>query len=108
MRPDPSKPNKLVFSLIKDDLLGYIINPYVVQLDERGNFTGIFQKINAQNLSDYPNYHTDFNKGIVAICDEFSSVHIYKRFAKKKSNPKEFLKKFLKENERKREGRAGK
>ena len=99
MRPDPFKPNKLVYSLINEESIGYIINPYVVQLDGRGNFTGIFQKINSQNLADFPAYETDFNKELVAICDEFSSTHIYKRFSKKKSNPKDFLKKFLKEKD---------
>ncbi len=59
MKVSTSKPFQIIYSLFEHEYLGYLLESFVVQLDDKGKLTLQHQNISAQNAGE-------FAKGLIA------------------------------------------
>ena len=95
MRVDPDKPHILIYSLLEHTQLGYLIEPFVVQLNEQNHLTFTHQRIFTKTHDLFKDVITDEDLEIIKILDEFDNEHITRQFyrEKKKIRPSEFFQK---------------
>lgn len=95
MKVDSNKPYSLIYSLFEHPQIGFIIEPFVVQLNENGNFTLTHQRIFSRTLSYFSAQIETSDKDLIKILDDFDNEYITKRFFKgtKKIRPTEFFQK---------------
>lgn len=86
--------HQLIFSIYHDPILGFTIQGFVVELNEKGKPTLKSQRVNAGNISNFPDEATTENMEVLSIIDEYGLTQLTKRFAKKKGiKPNDFLRK---------------
>jgi SNF2 family DNA or RNA helicase len=95
VRVDPEKPYTLIYSLLEHSQLGYLIEPFIVQLNEQDHLTFTNQRIFTKTLELFKEVITDEDLEIIKILDEFDNEYITRRFYKdkKKIRPSEFFQK---------------
>ncbi len=95
MRVDPEKPHKLIYSLLEHAQLGYVIEPFVVQLNEQNHLTFTHQRIFTKTCELFADVIDKKDLEILKILDEFDNEYITRRFykEKKKIRPTEFFQK---------------
>ncbi len=76
---------KLVYAVQFHDHLDILIIPYLVQVNENGEFTLSSKRIYSHTLEDYPEHADDVAKEAVRILDECHDDSLMKRFSKKRS-----------------------
>ncbi len=95
MRVDPEKPHILIYSLLEHTQLGYLIEPFVVQLNDQKHLTFTHQRIFTKTHDLFQDVITEEDLEIIKILDEFDNEYITRRFYKdkKKIRPSEFFQK---------------
>ncbi len=96
MRVDPEKPYTLIYSLLEHAQLGYLIEPFVVQLNDQNHLTFTHQRIFTKTHDLFKDVITEEDLEIIKILDEFDNEYITKKFYrdKKKIRPSEFFQKY--------------
>ncbi|MCC6720766.1 MAG: DEAD/DEAH box helicase [Bacteroidia bacterium] len=83
-----------IYSVVKNNFLGWIIEPYLVEITTKGNFSLSHQKLVFANSHIYKNLLTENDFQAIKILDEITPENITKKFYKKeKIRPKEFFEK---------------
>ncbi len=95
MRVDPEKPYTLIFSLLEHAQLGYLIEPFIVQLNDQNHLTFTHQRIFTKTHDLFKDVITSEDLEIIKLLDEFDNEFITKKFyrEKKKIRPSEFFQK---------------
>ena len=80
MRVDPEKSHILIYSLLEHAQLGYLIEPFVVQLNEQNHLTFTHQRIFTKTHDLFKDVISDDDLEIIKILDEFDNEYITKQF----------------------------
>lgn len=88
---------KLVFAITEAPALGYLFEPYLVDLTPNGELSLSFRRITEHTLSDYIAEPSDVVLRIIRIIDEYSDEELVKRFSKKNITPFTFFRELEKE-----------
>lgn len=72
---------KLIFAIIKDEYLGYIIEAYIVEINPQGNFYLSYHKAKKGNLPQ--NFQiTSSETNVLQLIENYSYEHLMKKFSK--------------------------
>lgn len=91
-----TQPFDLVYTLINHQYLGYILEPHVVQINSKGNFTLTHQRIFSKTSEYFSKKITEQDLAIIKILDELDDDYIFRKFytnGKKKMRTSEFFEK---------------
>lgn len=89
---------KLVYSLVQHEHLGYLIEPYIVQLTASGAFSLTHQKIHLLNADYYDKALDSKDYELLGLLEPLNAEKITQKFAPgQKMRPKEFFEKKLDE-----------
>ncbi len=83
---------KLIFVLTVHNVLGVLIEPFMVSVHDNSQFLYGLKKVNASNVGDYSTKLQDSEKSALIIIDEYREENLVKQFCKKRIVPKEFYK----------------
>lgn len=83
-----------IYSIVKHPYLGLVIEPFLVEVTNAGNFSLAHQRLIASNAKLYPHLLTDHDVEVVKILEAISPESLVKRFYRKGTiRPKEFFEK---------------
>jgi len=83
-----------IYSIVKHPYLGLIIEPFLVEVTNAGNFSLSHQRLIATNAKLYPHLLTDNDLEVVKILETISPESLVKKFYRKGTiRPKEFFEK---------------
>jgi hypothetical protein len=83
-----------VYSIVKHQYLGLIIEPFLVEVTAAGNFSLSHQRLISANANLYPNLLEEDDIKVIKILDEITPERLTKKFYKKETiRPKEFFEK---------------
>jgi SNF2 family DNA or RNA helicase len=94
LKVDTSSLCKVVYSLYEHEYLGILIEPWIVQLTNAGNYSLIYNKIYSQRFDDYEAFLTANDKIIIKTLEECDQEFIIKKFYKKPERPSTFYPKY--------------
>ncbi len=93
-----AKVQQLVFTLTKSDILGIMIEPFVVDLTKSGDFSLSFRKVNHLTIKDYNFEIKEQEEELLEIISNYSDEALVKKFSKNKYvKPKAFYENIDKE-----------
>lgn len=88
---------KLIFAITTHEVLGVIIEPFVVSVHDDGQFFYGLRKVNQTNISEFIPDLLPHMKKVVEVCDEYREEILVKQFSKKRIVPKDFFKELTEE-----------
>lgn len=88
---------KLIFAITEVPFLGYLFEPYVVDLTKNGELSLSFRRVTAQTVDDYLTHIPEACRNAINIIDEYSDEELSKRFSKKQVKSIVFLQSLEKE-----------
>ncbi len=91
MKVETDKPFQIIYSLYAHEFLGYLLESFVVQLDEYNRLSFVHQNISAKNAHEFASNLDDSDYELIRLMDDIQQDAIIKRFNKKKVNPYEFF-----------------
>lgn len=91
MKVSPSEPFRLIYSLYEHEYLGYLIESFVVQLDEKERLSFRHQNISAKNAKEFSSVMDERDFEMIRAMDEMQQEPVIKHFFKKKVKPAEFF-----------------
>ncbi len=92
----PSEPFKLVFSLYQHEYLGYLLEPFVVKLTNKGELSFQSQNISGTNVRDFEEKLSKEQIKLVELISKIQQDAIFKKFCtNKKLKKDEFFKKIF-------------
>ncbi|MCS6967999.1 MAG: SNF2-related protein [Cytophagales bacterium] len=91
MKIDLTQPFCVVYSLLKHEYLGYLIEPYVVQLDADGKPSLRYQKLSSMNATDFAAALDEADYQLIKLSEEMHPDSVARRFASKKISTAEFF-----------------
>jgi len=91
MKVSTSNPFQIIYSLFEHEYLGYLIESFVVQLDDNGRLTLQHQNISAQNASEFAHGldGTDYN--LIKLMDAMQQDVVIRKFYREKIKPRDFF-----------------
>ncbi|MEQ9423524.1 MAG: SNF2-related protein [Cyclobacteriaceae bacterium] len=99
MKVSPNQPFQLIYSLYNHEYLGYLIESYVVQLDDQDRLTYTHQNISTKNAPEFSTGLDENDYEMIKLTDSMAQEVIINHFSKKKMKPADFfLKVYDKEN----------
>ncbi|NQZ75738.1 MAG: DEAD/DEAH box helicase [Ekhidna sp.] len=99
MKVSPDKPFELIYSLYDHEYLGYLIESFVVELNDKGGLTYSHQNISSKNAQEFQSGLDENDFKIIKLMDEIQQDQVSNHFQKRKQKPEEFfLKVFDKQN----------
>ena len=91
MKVSPDKPFELIYSLFNHEYLGYLIESFVVQLNEKGELTYSHQNISSKNAEEFSSGLDENDYQIIKLMDQIQRDQVAHHFQKKKQKPEEFF-----------------
>ncbi len=89
---NPDLPFGIIYSLYSHEFLGTLISPYVVQLNEQGQFTYQVRKMHVNAIPSYVKGLDDVDVKLIAMLDECDQNNLIKKHLKGKAlKPAEFF-----------------
>ncbi len=91
MKVSAAQPFQLIYSLYQHEYLGYLVEAFIVHLDEKGRLTYQHQNISHKNAREFSKglEETDFE--LIDLMDDMHQDTIVKKFSKKVMKPEEFF-----------------
>ena len=99
MKVSPDQPFELVYSLYEHEYLGYLIESFVVQLNDKGELSYSHQNISAKNAEEFSAVLDDNDYKIIQQMDEIQQDRVANYFQKKKQKPEDFFLKVYDKNQ---------
>ncbi|MCK5366960.1 MAG: ATP-dependent helicase, partial [Cyclobacteriaceae bacterium] len=96
MKVSTSNPFQIIYSLFEHEYLGYLVESFVVQLDDNGKLTLQHQNISAQNSSEFAKGLDETDYKLIEIIDTIQQDAVIRRFYNGKIKPRDFFFKFYK------------
>lgn len=90
----PTEPFKLVFSLYQHEFLGYLLEPFVVKLTQKGEYSLQSQNISGTNVKDFKAGLSKEQIRLVELTSKIQQDAVFRKFnSNKKLKRDEFFKK---------------
>jgi superfamily II DNA or RNA helicase len=83
---------KLIFAITQHEVLGIILEPFIVSVHADGQFFFGLRKVNTGNISGFATETSEAEFKALAVCDEYREDNLVKEFSKKRLTPKDFFK----------------
>lgn len=84
MQIDQAQSHKLVYSLYNHEYLGLLISPYIVQLNDAGNFTYTNKKLNSLTSKEFDYLLDSTDVELIRLMEECDQQAIIRKHAQKK------------------------
>jgi len=94
MKVSTSEPFKVIYSIYQHEYLGYLLESYAVQLNEKGSLTLKHQNISSYNANEFSEALDDMDYQLIKLVDDIQQEEVIKKFHKKPIKPGEFFTKF--------------
>lgn len=91
MKVSTQHPFQVVYSVFEHEFLGILFESFVIQLNERGEFTFQYQNISAKNAAEFENGLDEKDYALIELIDEIQQDAIIKRFSGKVQKGNEFF-----------------
>ncbi|MEP1033943.1 DEAD/DEAH box helicase [Ekhidna sp.] len=91
MKVSPEQPFELIYSLYDHEYLGYLIESFVVQLNDKGELSYSHQNISSKNAEEFSSGLDDNDYKIIKLMDQIQQDQVAHHFQKKKQKPEEFF-----------------
>ncbi|MBS1558455.1 MAG: DEAD/DEAH box helicase [Bacteroidetes bacterium] len=91
MKVSATQPFQVIYSLYQHEYLGYVFEPFIVHLDERGKLTYQHQSISQKNTREFGKGLDNKDLDLIKIMDSMSQDAVLKHFSKKIMKPDEFF-----------------
>lgn len=96
MKVSTSKPFQIIYSLFEHEYLGYLLESFVVQLDDKGKLTLQHQNISAQNAGEFAHGLDEADYKLIELMDSMQQDVVIRKFYKGKIKPRDFFNKVYK------------
>ncbi len=91
MNVSPAKPFKLIYSLFQHEYLGYLVESFVVQVDEKGRLSLASQNISYKNAKEFAEGLEEVDYELIKTMDSMQQDAVVSHFYKKKIKAAEFF-----------------
>ena len=91
MKVSPEQPFELIYSLFEHEYLGYLLESFVVQLNDNGELSYSHQNISSKNAEEFSSQLAETDYKAIKLMDEIQQDHVALYFQKKKQKPEEFF-----------------
>ena len=91
MKVSTSNPFQIIYSLFEHEYLGYLIESFVVQLDDNGRLTLQHQNISAQNASEFAHGLDETDYKLIKLMDAMQQDVVIRKFYRGKIKPRDFF-----------------
>ncbi len=91
MKVSPEEPFELIYSLYEHEYLGYLIESFVVQLNDKGELSYSHQNISSKNAKEFSSKLDENDFKIIKLMDEIQHDQVANHFQKKKEKPDLFF-----------------
>ena len=93
MKVSTSKPFQIVYSIFQHEFLGYLIESFVVQVDQKGKLTLQNQNISAANADDFAAGLDETDYELITLMDRIQQPSILRKFNNTRLGPADFFRK---------------
>ena len=91
MKVSTAQPFQLIYSLYEHEYLGYLLESFVVQLDEKGRLTLQHQNISSKNAMEFDAALNEIDYELIELMDEMQQEYIVLKFYKQRIKPADFF-----------------
>jgi hypothetical protein len=91
MKVSTSQPFQMVYSLFQHEYLGYLLEAFVVQLNERGELTLLHQSVSSKNVGEFRDQLDESDFQLVPLTEAIQQENILRKFSPKKTTPTDFF-----------------
>ncbi|MFT6871534.1 MAG: SNF2 family DNA or RNA helicase [Roseivirga sp.] len=91
MKVSTAQPFQLIYSLYEHEYLGYLLESFVVQLDEKGRLTLQHQNISSKNAKEFGAALNEIDYELIELMDEMQQEYIVLKFYKQRIKPADFF-----------------
>ncbi len=98
MKVSAAQPFQIIYSLYQHEFLGFILESFIVHLDDSGKLTYQHQNISSKNAREFSKGLDDRDFELIELMDSMSQDAILKHFSKKVMKPNEFFAKVYKKD----------
>jgi SNF2 family DNA or RNA helicase len=96
MKVSTTNPFRIIYSLFEHEYLGYLLESFVVQLDNKQKLTLQHQNISAQNASEFAKGLDEKDYKLIELMDTIQQEVVIRKFHKGKIKPRDFFNKVYK------------
>lgn len=93
MKVSAVQPFQIIYSLYQHEFLGFLIESFIVHLDDGGKLTFQHQNISAKNAREFDKGLDDMDYELIKLMESMGQDAILKKFSKKQMKPQEFFSK---------------
>ena len=83
MKVSEALPFQIIYSLYQHEYLGYIVESFIVRLDEKGKLTYQHQNISSKNAREFGKGLDDRDFELIELMDSMNQDSVLKHFQKK-------------------------
>lgn len=98
MKVSTTQPFQIVYSFFEHEMLGYLVEPYVVQVNSLGKLTLQHQSISAKNAQEFSSGLQKDDFEIIKLTDAIQPEEIHRKFGDKKLKINDFFLKVYDKN----------
>lgn len=98
MKVVTSQPFQVVYSLFNHEFLGYLIAPFVVQINSKGELTFSYQALSTKTAKEFQKKLDENDFKIIKYADTIQPEYIVSQFYNKRIHPNEFFLKVYDKN----------
>lgn len=91
MRVSSSQPYRLIYSLFEHEYLGFLLESFVVQLNEVGELSYLHQNISAKNMGEFSSVMDEKDFKLIELMDSIQQDVVAHKFQNKHLKPDEFF-----------------
>jgi len=85
MKVSTLQPFTIIYSIFEHQFLGFIFEPFVVQINSKGELTNQYQRVSPENINEFAEKLDDIDIKLVKWSDEIRQDAVVKKY-----NPKKF------------------
>lgn len=91
MKVSTQQPFQLIYSLFQHEYLGYLLESYIIQLDDNGQLTLAYQNISAKNAKEFDAGLNEIDYQLIELIDNIQQDVVAKKFSPRKMTVQEFF-----------------
>ncbi len=91
MRVSSSQPYRLIYSLFEHEYLGFLLESFVVQLNEAGELSYLHQNISAKNMEEFSAVMDETDFELIKLMDSIQQDVVAHKYQNKHLKPDEFF-----------------